>query len=106
MRMDVGPAEERKSLNREAVKLDLRASRDSNRSAVKDDLRHGQLSSRGLPMAEERSNESDEDEDPFGKMLANSQSQIDPEKEQDDEIAKLQKEVADVVRQKIAHFER
>lgn len=83
MRMDVGPAEERKSMNREAVKLDLRASRESNRSVVKSDLRHDQLS-RGLPMAEERSNESDGDEDPFGKLLANNHSQIDPEKEQDD----------------------
>ena len=58
-------------------------------------------------MAEERSNESDGDEDPFGKLLAtNNHSQIDPEKEQDDQIAQLQKELGEVVKQKIADFEK
>ena len=31
--------EERKSLNRSAVKMDMRASTDSNRDAVKNDMR-------------------------------------------------------------------
>lgn len=68
--------EKRKSVNRSAVKMDLRASQELNRSAVKDDLRKSGTNSINLAPTYEKSDEESSqegaDEDPFDRVLRNA----------------------------------
>ena len=61
----VDKKEERKSVNRSAVKMDMRASTDSNREAVKNDMRSTGNRNTVLAPAYEQSDEDSSDEDPF-----------------------------------------